>query len=49
MWPEEKVHNLFACRLSGCSSLSKEEQGRLQVAEDAKKTEKKKPDKFKHE
>lgn len=49
MWPEEKVHNLFACRLSGCSSLSKEERGRLQVAEDAKKTEKKKPDKFKHE
>ena len=49
IWPEEKVQNLFFCRLSGCSSLSKEEGGRLQVAEDAKKTEKKKPDKFKHE
>lgn len=49
MWPKEKFHNLFACRLSGCSSLSKEERGRLQVAEDGKKTEKKKPDKFKHE
>ena len=49
MWLEEKVHNFFVCRLSGCSSLSREEQGRLRVAEDAKKLEKKKPDKFKHE
>ncbi|KAL9976378.1 hypothetical protein ACROYT_G013675 [Oculina patagonica] len=37
MWPEAKVHNFFACRLSGCSCLSREEQGRLRVAEDAKK------------
>ena len=49
MWLEEKVHNFFVCRLSGCSSLSREEQGRLRVVEDAKKLEKKKPDKFKHE
>lgn len=49
MWPEKKVHNVFVCRLSGCSCLSREEQGRLRIAEDAKKMEKKKPDKFKHE
>ena len=49
MWLEEKVHNFYVCRLSGCSSLSREEQGRLRVVEDAKKLEKKKPDKFKHE
>lgn len=49
MWPQENVHNLFACRTSGCFCLSRKEQERLQVAEDAKKKENKKPDKYKHE
>ena len=49
MWPQENVHNLFACRISGCFCLSRKEQERLRVAEDAKKKENKKPDKYKHE
>ena len=49
MWPEGKVHNFFACTLSGCFCLSKNEQARLRVAEEAKRKEKKKPDKFKHD
>ena len=49
MWPRENVHNLFACRISGCFCSSRKEQERLWVAEDAKKKENKKPDKYKHE
>ena len=41
--------NLFACRISGCFCLRREEQVQLRVADDAKKKENKKPDKCKHE
>ena len=49
MWPKENVHNLFACRISGCFCLSRKEQEGLRVAEDAEKKENKKPDKYKHD
>ena len=49
MWLKENVHNLFTCRISECFCLSRKEQERLRVAEDAKKKENKKPDKYKHE
>ena len=42
-------HILFACRISGRFCSRRKEQEGLRVAEDAKKKEKKKPNKFKHE
>lgn len=49
MWPEEvNCHNYFLCNTK-CDSVSKQEKERLKNIEETKKSENKRPDKFRHE